>query len=143
MIGKMIIGVVGIALLALTICFEPLAFAQSDTSSTSNGNSSSASSSMHRAGESTENAVSSAYQGTKRAVEDTTVTSRVKLALHEDKVTHGTDIHVDTIGGVVTLSGSAPSTEAAHRAIDLAKHTKGVQAVKNAISVGPQKNSMR
>jgi len=140
MISKMAIGVTA---LDLMLCFEPLAFAQSDTSGTSNGNGSSASSSMHRAGESTETAVSNAYHGTKRAVEDTAVTSRVKLALHDDKVTHGTDIHVDTISGVVTLSGSAPSAEAADRAIDLAKHTKGVEAVKNAITVGPQKSSMR
>ena len=131
------------SLLAFGLCIAPVAFAQSDTSSTSNGNRSSASSSMHRAGESTENAISNTYNGAKRGVQDTALTTKVKLALHDDKITHGTDIHVDTIAGVVTLSGSAPTAEAAQRAETLAKQTKGVEAVKNAISVRPQTNSMR
>jgi hyperosmotically inducible periplasmic protein len=98
---------------------------------------------MHRAGESTENAISNTYNGAKRGAQDTALTTKVKLALHDDKITQGTYIHVDTIAGVVTLSGSAPTAEAAQRAVTLAKQTKGVQGVKNAISVSPQKSSMR
>jgi hyperosmotically inducible periplasmic protein len=127
---------------ALFISAAPPVFAQSGATS-SDTNESSASRSMHHAGQSAEGAVSNTYHAAKRAVRDTDITSRVKLALHEDKTTHGTDIHVDTIGGVVTLSGVAPSAGAADRAVTIAKQTRGVQRVKNAITVAPQKSSMR
>jgi hyperosmotically inducible periplasmic protein len=95
----------------------------------------SASSSMKSAGQSAEGAVSHTYHAAKTAVEDTTITGRVKTALHEDKLTHGQDIHVDTYAGAVTLSGSVPSRQVADQAITVAKDTRGVRNVKNAISV--------
>ena len=125
---------------ALLVGIAPFAFAQS---ADSNGaNEPSASSSMKSAGHSAEGAVSHTYHAAKTAAEDTRITSRVKLALHEDKLTHGQDIHVDTYGGVVTLSGTAPSSRIAEHAVAVAKETRGVQQVKNAITV-PSRSSMR
>ena len=90
----------------------------------------SASESMHEAGNSTGNAASNAWQGTKTAVKDTDITSKVKMALHNDKLTQDQDIHVKTIDGVVTLIGHAP-TAAAERAERIARDTTGVVRVEN------------
>jgi len=127
-----------VPMFAFALAAAPLAFAQSD-----NPNPPSASADMSAAGHSSENAVSEAYHGTKRAVKDTAITAKVKTALHEDKDISGADIHVDTVAGVVTLSGSAPSAEMSQRAEELAQQTKGVRSVKNVITIGAQQNSMK
>jgi len=90
----------------------------------------SASGSMHEAWHSTENAAGHAWQGTKTAVKDTDITAKVKMALHNDKLTKGQDIHVDTNEGVVTLTGHARSA-AADRAERIARETTGVVSVNN------------
>ena len=101
----------------------------------------SASQSMKNAGNSAENAVSHAWHGTKTAVKDTDITTKVKLALHNDKLTKGRDIHVDTHDGVVTLTGHA-SHAAAERAARIAHDTTGVVGVNNDIR-GSQSMSSR
>jgi len=105
----------------LSFAMAPAAFAQS------------ASESMHEAGQSTENAVSHAYQGTKTAVEDTALTTKVKTALHDDKITTGTDIHVTTVAGVVTLRGSVASADISSHAEQVAHDTTGVKRVRNKL----------
>jgi osmotically-inducible protein OsmY len=94
----------------------------------------SASQSMQNAGHSAENTVSNAWQGTKTAVKDTDITAKVKMALHNDKLTKGQDIHVSTHDGMVTLMGHAPLT-AADQAVRLARDTTGVMEVRNDIRV--------
>jgi hyperosmotically inducible protein len=106
--------------LFLGIALTGPAFAQSATQS------------MKDAGHSTGDAVSHAWQGTKTAVKDTDITAKVKIALHNDKVTKGRDIHVDTHDGVVTLTGHAPNA-AAGRAARLARDTTGVIGVNNDV----------
>jgi hyperosmotically inducible protein len=86
--------------------------------------------SMKNAGNSAENAVSHAWQGTKTAVKDTDITAKVKIALHNDRLTKGRDIHVDTHDSVVTLTGYAPEG-AARQAVHLAHNTTGVVGVNN------------
>lgn len=88
--------------------------------------------SMKNAGHSAENAVSHAWQGTKTAVKDTDITAKVKMALHNDRLTKGRDIHVDTHDSVVTLTGYAPAA-AAHQAVHIARNTTGVVGVNNDI----------
>jgi osmotically-inducible protein OsmY len=111
-------------------------FAQEDSGS--------ASESMHRAGESAENAASDtgqaikhAYHGTVTAVSDTAITAKVKSALHENKVTKGADIHVDTVAGVVTLQGAVPSTDISATAQQVAQQTSGVKEVRNELTMVP------
>ena len=67
-------------------------------------------------------------------VKDTDITSKVKMALHNDKLTKDENIHVKTVDGVVTLRGHAPST-AAHRAERLARDTTGVVGVNDKVKV--------
>jgi osmotically-inducible protein OsmY len=92
----------------------------------------SATQSMKNAGNSAESAVSNTWQGTKAAVKDTDITAKVKIALHNSKLTKGRDIHVDTHDGVVRLTGYAPQN-AARQAAHLARNTTGVVGVNNDI----------
>src|SRR5712692_8025820 len=103
-----------------------------------NPGSPSASQSLHQAeqaGSDTLNAAKHVGKGTATAMRDTKITAKEKVALHEDKVTEDSDIHVDTVAGVVTLSGHVPSPDAAARAEQLARQTEGVKEVNNKLRV--------
>jgi hyperosmotically inducible periplasmic protein len=93
--------------------------------------------SMEQAGSDTASAASDAYHGTKRAIEDTAITAKVKTALHNDKGVRDADIDVDTTAGVVTLLGKVPSTLTAERAEQVAMQTDGVKQVNNKLTVTP------
>ncbi|SRR5579875_430515 len=95
----------------------------------------SASESMKAAGTDIEHAASNAYHGTKTAVKDSDVTAKVKMALHDDKVTQGKDIHVSTTEGIVTLRGTVPSSEVAERAKKDALNTTGVRGVHDHLKI--------
>ena len=97
---------------------------------------------MHEAGESTENAadsaghaISHAYHGTATALKDSTITAKVKAALHDDKETKGRDIHVTTVAGVVSLHGRVSSNAVADRAEQVARETTGVKRVENKLRI--------
>jgi osmotically-inducible protein OsmY len=103
-----------------------------------------ASQSMHQAGDAAENAASDtgqaikhAYHGTVTAISDTAITAKVKTALHDNKVTKGADIHVDTVAGVVTLKGTVNSADAAATAQQVAQQTNGVKEVRNELTMAP------
>jgi hyperosmotically inducible periplasmic protein len=112
--------------LVLTLGTAAVSFAQS------------ASESMHQAGKDVEGAAVNAYHGTKTAITDTDVTAEVKLALHNDALTKGSDVHVTTVAGVVTLRGTVSSSEVSERAQKVASDTSGVKDVRNDLKVGAQ-----
>ena len=125
-----------VPVLVLTLAAAGPAFAQS------------ASESMHQAGESSENAASSAghaiseaYHGTATAVKDSSITAKVKTALHDDKITQSGDIHVTTVTGVVTLRGTVASSDIADHAQQLAEQTTGVKSVKNKLKIATAGNA--
>jgi osmotically-inducible protein OsmY len=95
----------------------------------------SASTSLKRAGHDIENVAANAYQGTKSAIRDTDITAKVKLALHNDKVTKGMNIHVKTVDGIVTLWGTVTANQSAARAERLTTETTGVKGVRNELQV--------
>ena len=95
----------------------------------------SASTQMKEAGSDAESAVSHAYHGTVTAVDDTTLTAKVKDALHNDKTTTGADIHVTTVAGVVTLRGKVASGDISDHAQALAQTTSGVKSVRNKLKI--------
>lgn len=66
-----------------------------------------------------------------QALDDTVVTTRVKAAIAGDKSLPVTDIHVETVKGVVQLSGFVNSQATITRAGEIAKGVQGVQSVKN------------
>lgn len=66
---------------------------------------------------------------------DATITTKVKAALAADDQLSALRIEVDTVAGVVSLTGPAPNAEAADRATVLAKAVEGVTAVQNKLVV--------
>lgn len=68
-------------------------------------------------------------------VNDTTTTASVKSKLLLNDQTDGTDIKVDTQGGIVTLEGTTDSETAKELAERLAFNTQGVRSVRNNLQV--------
>ena len=68
-------------------------------------------------------------------VDDTTVTARVKTRFAEDQQVSAMRISVETLKGVVQLSGFATSSAEKSRAGQLAREVPGVQEVRNNIIV--------
>jgi len=67
------------------------------------------------------------------ALDDTTITAKVKTRLASDARTENAEIKVETNNGVVTLSGSAPSGDAKSAAEELARNVETVRGVDNKI----------
>jgi hyperosmotically inducible periplasmic protein len=68
------------------------------------------------------------------AVADTTTTAKVKERLATDRRFEDAKISVTTTNGIVTLTGSAPSHDAASAAEGVAGSVSGVKGVDNRIS---------
>ena len=68
------------------------------------------------------------------AVGDTATTAKVKERIATDKRLEDSKISVTTTNGIVTLTGSAPSHEAASTAENVASSVDGVKGVDNRIS---------
>lgn len=68
-------------------------------------------------------------------VDDSTITLKVKSKLAGDSQTSAIRIGVDTVKGVVTLSGTVPSNKEKDEADKVAKSTEGVKRVVNDITV--------
>ncbi|HZP91727.1 MAG TPA: BON domain-containing protein [Burkholderiales bacterium] len=66
---------------------------------------------------------------------DSWITTKVKSAFVADKQLSALHIKVDTMKGVVTLSGSAATKAEADHAAEVARGVKGVQSVSNNIQV--------
>jgi len=69
-------------------------------------------------------------------VDDTTITTKIKEAFIADPVVKASQIHVETMQGVVQLSGFTQSPKAEAKAVTLARQVSGVQSVKDNIVVG-------
>jgi hyperosmotically inducible protein len=63
------------------------------------------------------------------ALDDTTLTTRIKTALAADPTVSATRIHVDVNKGHVTLTGTAKSQEEIRIAKDIASREPGVKGV--------------
>jgi hyperosmotically inducible protein len=69
-------------------------------------------------------------------VDDAGITSRVKAKLAADGDINPFNIDVDTVDGVVTLTGKVAEAQARSKAEQLARDTDGVKRVNNLITVG-------
>lgn len=74
------------------------------------------------------------------AIDDSTITTRVKTAMLNDPAVGGLRIDVDTFKGVVTLSGRVKSQAERDQALMLARGINGVVEVKDALQVLPEGN---
>jgi hyperosmotically inducible protein len=70
------------------------------------------------------------------AMDDATITARVKTALLNDPQIAATKIDVSTVNGVVTISGTVRNRAEEQRAIELARKTPGVKDVKSTLQTG-------
>jgi hyperosmotically inducible protein len=77
----------------------------------------------------------SVAQDAKVAVTDSWVTSKTKIALFSDDRVKGSQVKVETIGGVVHLRGKVDSAEAKAAATSVAQGIEGVKSVKNDLQV--------
>ncbi|MCW5660515.1 MAG: BON domain-containing protein [Burkholderiaceae bacterium] len=82
-------------------------------------------------------------QGAERAtndvsdkVKDAAITTAVNAKLAQDKTLSALRIDVDTVGGRVSLRGTAPDAAARERATTLASAVDGVKSVDNQLVVG-------
>lgn len=77
---------------------------------------------------------------TEAFVKDSIVTTKVKSALAEEKLSSLVRINVDTDNkGAVTLSGTAASQKAVNRAVSIARAVQGVTSVENHIQIAADK----
>ena len=68
-------------------------------------------------------------------IDDATITAKVKLKLIEDPITKARKIDVDTVNGVVTLTGVVESEKEIKRAIEIARNVEGVKKVVNNLRI--------
>lgn len=72
---------------------------------------------------------------TVQVVDDAAITTALKIKFVADADLKSLDISVDTVGGVVTLTGMAPSATAKNRATEIARTVNGVSNVNNNLTV--------
>jgi hyperosmotically inducible periplasmic protein len=79
-------------------------------------------------------------QSAGEVIDDTVLTSKVKIALMEDPVTKARQINVETFRGVVQLGGFVDNAQQRDQATRVARSVTGVQEVRNdlRISTSPQ-----
>ena len=76
----------------------------------------------------------------KAFVKDSVITTKIKAELAEEKMSSLVHISVDTDkNGMVTLSGTAASKNAADKAVSIARAVKDVTSVENHIKIVPDK----
>ncbi len=71
----------------------------------------------------------------KNVVADSVITTKIKADLVRDPDLKAMDVHVETVNGVVMLSGFVPSQTEAKKAEELARSVEGVTDVKSALKV--------
>lgn len=72
---------------------------------------------------------------TKRAVEDSAITTRIKTKLLTTKDLKSTAIHVKTQQGTVDVSGTVPSQQQHDMALDAIRSVEGVTSVNDNLKV--------
>lgn len=71
--------------------------------------------------------------GTK--IDDTVITTKVKAALYDDEQVRGTAVQVQTVDGVVQLSGFVATQAEANRAAQIARGVDNVRSVQNKMTI--------
>jgi len=74
-------------------------------------------------------------QKTGAYVDDSWITTKVKSELIAENDTKAHNISVNTTKGVVTLTGTAETTQESNKAAEIARRVEGVKAVENDIRV--------
>lgn len=75
------------------------------------------------------------YQPT--AIDDQNTTAQIRTALMNEAVYKVNQIRVETINGVVTLTGVVQSRPEADRVVEMTKTIQGVKEIRNGLEVRP------
>lgn len=86
------------------------------------------------------NTTKSAARDTGEFASDSAITTKVKASLLTEKNLKSLGISVDTSKGVVTLSGTVPSSTEVKQAEDVARGIKGVKDVHNELHLKTDKS---
>lgn len=70
-----------------------------------------------------------------KAIDDATITAKVKAVLLQASEITGTDVNVDTVKGTVTLKGAVETQMQGDRAVQIARAAEGVREVNNQLMV--------
>jgi osmotically-inducible protein OsmY len=70
-------------------------------------------------------------------ISDGAITSKVKLAVLRAKDLKGVDVHVETVVGVVRLTGEVDNAKQVARVEQLAARVKGVKKIENKLTIRP------
>lgn len=81
------------------------------------------------------NTVENKAENLGQTIDDAAITTALKGKYVLDDELKAHDINVDTVNGVVTLTGAAPSQAAIDRATTIAKSVDGVKDVQNQLTV--------
>jgi hyperosmotically inducible protein len=68
-------------------------------------------------------------------IDDAGITTKVKARFVDNKQVDASSIHVETLNGVVLLSGFAKNQQEKDTAAGIARDVKGVKSVKNEIAL--------
>lgn len=68
-------------------------------------------------------------------IDDATITTKVKAQMVEDPQVKAIDVGVETMQGVVQLSGFVPNRDMSVRAEQIARRVDGVRGVKNDLVI--------
>ena len=93
---------------------------------------------MDKMGKKVEQTAERAKEQTARAeqaIDDTTITAKVKAGILTEPGLKVLKIDVDTRNGLVTLTGSADSAQDVQRATQIATNVQGVKSVDNRLAV--------
>ncbi len=71
------------------------------------------------------------------AMDDANMTTLVKAAIMNEAVFKANQIRVETVGGVVTLTGVVQTRPEADRAVEMTKTIKGVKDIRDGLEVRP------
>lgn len=87
--------------------------------------------------------VSSAVGRTGQSLDDAAISGTIKTKLIDNESLDADAINVDTAGGVVTLTGMVPSTDAKALATKVAAEVSGVVSVDNRLTIGDEPSLMQ
>jgi hyperosmotically inducible protein len=74
-------------------------------------------------------------EGTGEYIDDGVITTKVKTAILNEPTLKVFEINVETFKGVVQLSGFVGSSDAANKAVEVARGVGGVKSVKNSMLI--------
>ncbi len=69
-------------------------------------------------------------------LDDATITAKIKASLFDDPLVKSRKIDVDTVDGIVTLTGLVDSQQEIDRAVSIANSVSQVKQVENSLEVG-------